>query len=378
MNCTKCQREIPDDAVFCCYCGKRLVAPPPKPRTGKRGSGQGSARKRGSTWTAVWTVGFRAEGGKLKQLRHYKGGFPTKTAALAYAANPFEMREVKLPTLSDYWMHYEGASLPKLSDSRRMAHQIAWGRLKSIAHLPISKLTIQRLQDTVDAQTSTHYPAKDMRTVLSHLYDRAVAEGAVPTNLAPYIELPPLQEKKIQPYTKDEIVAFWKAYANGDIFVGYILLMIYTGMMPGELKNLTKAMVNFETHEIIGAGLKTDIRKQTPIVFPALIEPVLRQLCEASASRKGKVLDMNEDNFYAEFHSAEARCGVRDLKPYSCRHTTATALALDNVHLTVIKEIMRHSKITTTERYIHPDTMAMHEGINILGQKDMDRLKEET
>ena len=250
MNCTKCQREIPDDAVFCCYCGKRLVAPPPKPRTGKRGSGQGSARKRGSTRTAVWTVGFRAEGGKLKQLRHYKGGFPTKTAALAYAANPPEVREVKLPTLSDYWTHYEGASLPKLSDSRRMAHQIAWGRLKSIAHLPISKLTIQRLQDTVDAQTSTHYPAKDMRTVLSHLYDRAVAEGAVPTNLAPYIELPPLQEKKIQPYTKDEIVAFWKAYANGDIFVGYILLMIYTGMMPGELKNLTKAMVNFETHEI--------------------------------------------------------------------------------------------------------------------------------
>ena len=80
MNCTKCQREIPDDAVFCCYCGKRLVAAPPKPRTGKRGSGQGSARKRGSTWTAVWTVGFRAEGGKLKQLRHYKGGFQASHA----------------------------------------------------------------------------------------------------------------------------------------------------------------------------------------------------------------------------------------------------------------------------------------------------------
>lgn len=375
MVCAKCKRDIPDDAIYCCYCGKRLVAMPPKSRPGKRGSGQGSARKRGSTWTAVWTVGSRVEDGKLKQIRHYKGGFATKTAALAYAANPPDRQEIKLPTLSDYWAHYETASLPKLSDSRRMAHKIAWGRLKSIAHLPINRLTIQRLQDVVDAQTSTHYPAKDMRTVLSHLYDRAVAEGAAPTNLAPYIELPPLKEQKIQPYTRDEIVAFWRAYADGDVFVGYILLMIYTGMMPGELKSLTRPMIDWDKREIIGAGLKTDIRKQTPIVFPELVEPVLRHLCDASVSRKGAVLDMSEDNFYAEFHRAEARCGVRDLKPYSCRHTTATALALDNVHLSVIKEIMRHSKITTTERYIHPDTVAMHEGINVLGQADLDRIK---
>lgn len=378
MVCAKCKRDIPDDAIYCCYCGKRLVAMPPKSRPGKRGSGQGSARKRGSTWTAVWTIGSRVEDGKLKQIRHYKGGFATKTAALAYAANPPDKQEIKLPTLSDYWAHYETASMPKLSDSRRMAHKIAWGRLKSIAHMPICKLTIQRLQDVVDAQTSTHYPAKDMRTVLSHLYDRAVAEGAAPTNLAPYIELPPLKEQKIQPYTRDEIVSFWRAYADGDAFVGYILLMIYTGMMPGELKSLTRPMIDWDKREIIGAGLKTDIRKQTPIVFPELVEPVLRHLCDASVSRKGAVLDMSEDNFYAEFHRAEARCGVRDLKPYSCRHTTATALALDNVHLSVIKEIMRHSKITTTERYIHPDTVAMHEGINVLGQADLDRIKEQS
>ena len=30
----------------------------------------------------------------------------------------------------------------------------------------------------------------------------------MPTNLAPYIELPPLQKQEIKPYTKTEIVAF--------------------------------------------------------------------------------------------------------------------------------------------------------------------------
>ena len=151
--------------------------------------------------------------------------------------------------------------------------------------------------------------------------------------------------------------------------------MIYTGMMPGELRKLTKAMVDFDKLEIVGAGIKTDVRDKTPMVFPEIIKPVLQQLCETSRSRKGYVLDMNEDNFYAEFHAAEKRCGTRDLKPYSCRHTTATALAVDNVHMTTIKEIMRHSNISTTQLYIHPDTQAMHQGIDAVGKSDLERIK---
>ena len=375
MLCPKCKTDMPDDAKFCSQCGRRLITAPPKQQTRRRGRGQGTARKRGSTWTAVWTAGFVVEDGKLRQIRHSKGGFATKTAALAYAANPPEKAEIREPTLSDYWQTYEKSTLCKKSDSKQTAHDIAWRRLKSIAHIPIARLTIGQLQEVVDANTKTHYPAKDMRTVLSHLYKRAVAEGVVPTNLAPYIELPPLQKQEIKPYTKTEIVAFWKAYADGDTFVGYILLMIYTGMMPGELRKLTKAMVDFDKLEIVGAGIKTDVRDKTPMVFPEIIKPVLQQLCETSRSRKGYVLDMNEDNFYAEFHAAEKRCGTRDLKPYSCRHTTATALAVDNVHMTTIKEIMRHSNISTTQLYIHPDTQAMHQGIDAVGKSDLERIK---
>lgn len=190
MLCPKCKTDMPDDAKFCSQCGRRLITAPPKQQTRRRGRGQGTARKRGSTWTAVWTAGFVVEDGKLRQIRHSKGGFATKTAALAYAANPPEKAEIREPTLSDYWQTYEKSTLCKKSDSKQTAHDIAWRRLKSIAHIPIARLTIGQLQEVVDANTKTHYPAKDMRTVLSHLYKRAVAEGVVPTNLAPYIELP--------------------------------------------------------------------------------------------------------------------------------------------------------------------------------------------
>ena len=98
-----------------------------------------------------------------------------------------------------------------------------------------------------------------------------------------------------------------------------------------------------------------------------MIAPVLSSLVENSKSRAGYVVGMNRDNFYAEYHAALQRTGVRDLPPYSCRHTTATALAMAKIAPSVIQEIMRHTKFATTQRYIHPDMTNAHAAINTLG-----------
>lgn len=334
---------------------------------GKRGNGQGSARKRGKTWTAIWTLGTVVEDGRLRQIRQTKGGFRTKTEALSYAANPPSVgASERVPTLQEYWETWSKTSLQKMSKSKQTAYKIAKRKVERIMLLPVDKINIKLLQETVDAKATTYYPAKDIKTVLTHLYKRAVAEGWVTTNLAEFIELPTLDEEELQPFNEDELRSFWDAYGKGDTFVGFILLMIYTGMMPGELMKLKKDMIDWDASEIRGCGLKTKKRKETPIVFPEIIAPVLLDLCQRSESRIGNVLCMNKDRFYPEFHAALARCGARDLKPYSCRHTTATALALGNIAPSVIQEVMRHTKFSTTQRYIHPDMTAAHAAVNAL------------
>jgi len=101
------------------------------------------------------------------------------------------------------------------------------------------------------------------------------------------------------------------------------------------------------------------------MVLADIIVPVLRDLCQRTPGEK--VLRMNRDNFYADFHAITARCGARDLTPYACRHTTATALATGpRVAPSVIQRIMRHAKFATTERYIHPDNTAALEGVNTM------------
>ena len=364
MECRKCKREIPEGSKYCMYCGAVQTV---KASTKNRGSKQGTAIKRGNTWTAVWTEEtYLDEEGKLHQKRDTKGGFKTKTAALAYAAAP-KTDKPQSPTLRAYWTGWKASDYLDLSASKQTAYRIAWNRLEPLAAYRMDELTIDMLQRRVNDAVSTYYPARDMKTVLSHLFTRAVAEGTARTNLAEYIRLPSLEEKEIHPFAEDEIRALWTAYSAGDNFVGYILLMIYSGMMPGELFRLKKDMIDWDAHEIRGCGLKTKKRRETPIVFPAMIEPVLRDLTESSRSRMEYVLCMNRDSFYDRFHEALARVGVPDRAPYSCRHTTATALAMVNSQPSVIQEVMRHSKFATTQRYIHPTNESVHAAVDSLG-----------
>ena len=53
MKCCKCRKEIPNESKFCLKCGAKQKISQSRHT---RGNGQGTAIKRGSTWTAVWTV----------------------------------------------------------------------------------------------------------------------------------------------------------------------------------------------------------------------------------------------------------------------------------------------------------------------------------
>lgn len=366
MKCRKCHTEIPDASKFCLACGVKQEI---KRSTRTRGNGQGCAIKRGNSWTAIWTEETYPdpETKKVCQKRRWKSGFKTKTAALAYAANPTKDKELS-PTLRTYWDGWKKSDFLDLSKSKQTAYVIAWGKLEPLASRRMDELTINDLQNCIDSKAPTYYPAKDMKTVLSHLFRRAVAEGNARTNLADFIRLPSLEEKEMQPFTEQELHKLWDAYGKGNKFLGFVLLMIYSGMMPGELFKFKTDMVDWEMHEIRGCGLKTKKRKEVPIVFPEMIAPILQDLIAESNSRAGYVLCMNKDKFYETYHAVMNEIGVRDLPPYSCRHTTATALALGNIAPSVIQEVMRHSKFSTTQRYIHPDSASAHAAINSMNK----------
>lgn len=367
MICIKCGREAPDGA-YCALCGASQ-APPSVRRSRVRPNGSGTAYRRGKTWTAQVTIGFKAldDERRMVPIRRTKGGFRTKKEALEYCATLLNdagrserRKEVRL---CDLWEIYERTGLARLGESKRCAYRIAYEKLGDLRYANIVSLDIGQLQGTIEGRS--YYTAKDIKTVLSHLYKIAGAQQYVQSNLADYMELPKLEESEPVPFSAEEVKAFWEAFHGGDTWVGYILLMIYTGMMPGELLKCEKRMIDLENRQIVGCGLKTSTRKSNAIVLADFLEPVVAALMELHGGRK--LYGANKDSFYATYYAKLAACGCRKLPPYSCRHTTGTAAAVDaQLALPVVQRIMRHARITTTQRYIHPDRSDALAGVNAL------------
>ena len=362
MNCInkKCGVELPDDAVYCLKCGRKQIR---EKHTKVRSNGEGTVYKRGDTWSAQITLGYKKDkDGKRRRIYKTKGGFATKKEALEAIPQMKRSPGKKTVTLFTLYDGWSSSAMLKLGKSKQCSYKIASKRIEDIAYIDISALTIADLQECVDGNTESYYTAKDVKQLLSHLYDRAVAQGNIQTNLARYIELPELEEVETTPFTANEQKTLWEAYNAGNKFTGYLLLMIYTGMMPGELLHAKKSMIDWEAHKITGCGLKTKKRKDTPILVPNIILPVLEDLCEGE---KDKLLPYRREDFYDEFKKTIELLGLNpELRPYSCRHTTATALDEADLPPTIIKEIMRHTKFSTTERYIHKDTSVMLDAVN--------------
>ena len=376
-SCKKCGAVLPETALFCPQCGRAVNY---TPAARKRGNGQGTAIKRGKTWTG-FKPGYSTtdENGKKHRVRPSKGGFATKKEALAWASYNATGSDDPAPRLIDLWESWSKNDMLKLSSNKQCAYKIARRRLEPIIDRQIDGLTVDDLQETINEACSSYYTAKDCKNLLSNLYKRAMAsnknKGRVTQNLSEFIVLPALNEKEAVPLTTDEVAKLWTAYDGGNKIAGYILLMVYTGMMPGELLECKKSMVDIDALEINGAGLKTKTRKKSSIAFPPFIAPVLSDLM--SMNKRAKLLPMNKDNFYDEFYKAIEAAGIDNpetigkggkkehrITPYSCRHTFGTEAVKLNLHPEVIKQMLRHSNTKTQEKYSHIGGDSLHNAVN--------------
>ena len=181
-----------------------------------------------------------------------------------------------------------------------------------------------------------------------------------------FIRLPKLQETAREPFTDLEQAALWNAWENGCRQAAIPLTMIYTGMMPAEMMALQPSMIDLAARKITGAGRKTAVRKKSAVYLPDAIVPVLETvLTETAQKGLSQPFPKAEDKFYAAYYEALSAANVRRLTPYSCRHTTATALAItEGIAPQTIRQIMRWSTTRMLDRYAHPDDTSIQSALN--------------
>ena len=322
-----------------------------------RGNGQGTVYKRGKTWTARVVVGWkeRPTGGSTPVYRT-KGGFPRKKDALDYIPTlKQEKPKTKAPRLIDCWTTYHDGEFQQLSKSKQTAYSGAWKKLSAIHYRPVNQITVAEIRDAVSQVANTYYTVRDCKTVLTRLFEFAGADGWCNKDLPSYIVMPKLSEKERQVFTDMEQLALWRLYESGDIRAAIPLMMICTGLMPGECQNLKVENIKLDEHKIVGVGMKTKVRKESPVFLPNDILPIVEDLI-TNAQPSGYLWPRNADKWYADYYAALEAAGCRRLEPYSCRHTTATRLAItENIAPQTIRRMMRWSTAKMLDRYAHPD-----------------------
>lgn len=341
---------MPELAAYCMICGKKLQQPDRKAK--QRGNGQGTVYKlpNGKYAAEVTLYYYIDKNGQRKRKRKTKQFDKKKDAVAALPDLLSDGASIKPTSL--YELHevfLRSKKYDTLSDSQKDKLRYAWNRLQQLHNRDITTLSIDDMQRVINAQAQTYYPAKDMKTILSHCFNLAIQRELVQYNKTQYLELPPLKKARRDAFNADEIEAIWGAWNSGKKVAGYVLIMIYAGLRYGEISTIKKSNIHLKEQYAIG-GIKTEAGIDREIAFADKIMPIVEDFY---ANSSDVLLDMPENKFYDSYHTLMSELGIRDLPPHCCRHTYFTRLAAENVHEAVITEAGGHKDLAVTMNYIH-------------------------
>jgi len=137
-----------------------------------------------------------------------------------------------------------------------------------------------------------------------------------------------------------------------------VLFGVLTGMRPAELAYLTWNDVDLHTKTVKIQGKEGFKPKTSQERIIPLCSTVFEILQELYQNRKSKWVFSNTDkpvlSIKKSLKTAARKAGItRPVSPNMLRHTFATTALMAGVNVMEVKEIMGHSQIGTTTRYLH-------------------------
>lgn len=135
-------------------------------------------------------------------------------------------------------------------------------------------------------------------------------------------------------------------------------LIIETGMCPEEVFTIRKENVHLSKKYLFVPSGKTTFRRRNFPLTDRTVELLKRRLaaCEGAYLFAHR-LDPNRPmiDVHKVHHQTVKAANIRPaFRLYDLRHTFGSRMAMAGVDLPTLKELMGHSTITTTMRYVHP------------------------
>jgi integrase len=158
----------------------------------------------------------------------------------------------------------------------------------------------------------------------------------------------PKRDRSLTPEEAKKLLA-----ASAPYLKNIIRGLIYTGLRLGDMMRLRWENVNWET----GTLTFTEKKKEDKPGEKPLTPEMLAWLEEVPRSESGLIFVGPKgepiDNPRTAWKTAKKKAGIKDLKLRDLRRSSATALMEAGVPLSAIQKHLGHTKVTTTEAYLH-------------------------
>ena len=154
-------------------------------------------------------------------------------------------------------------------------------------------------------------------------------------------------------YTKEQINRVLRR-CNSDIAWLLIKIAFDTGMRISEITNLTVEQVNGRRIHFIGKGTK-----EREVWLTKECADRLKEYCERRGIEEGRIwlndwgYPTSSDTLRRIMKDAFKKCGYDDFYPHALRHSFGSDIQRQGADVMEIKEMMGHSNVATTQRYLH-------------------------
>lgn len=381
MDCPKCKRVIPDDAVICCYCGRKLQGDPEKRKTTKRANGTGNVYRRGTTWTARVVDHFvKTDENKsgLRPVWKTKGGFKTKRDALNYLPTLIQTTINEHPPVSfeTNYENWKSGYEKRVSAKTMEGYAGAFKHYKKFHAVRIDRVSTVDLQTCINECKAGKRTKQLMKVVAGLVFKYAIDDNQIMRNAAANLYIGDDETKHYEPLTEAELERVEK---SGLPYSDYVVAMCYLGHRPTEFFAFKKEDYHEEndTHYLVG-GIKTEAGKNRAVTIPPKVLPIIKKRLAVEGTdlifprydlkRNGKLagtLSQMPERYFNKFiwKPMMDKLGIVGKVPYATRHTYANKMKGLTGDEKDKAALMGHASYETTRKHYQSTTLAEQKAI---------------
>lgn len=350
MNCTTCNKSIPDGAVYCPFCGRKQ-SKDHKPKHRANGTGTAYRRRGQKTWTAEVTTGWRDlppldldnPDNKRQRIpvKKSKGGFKTRAEALSYCEQLKKREPIEQTTLMEVYTKWEPWYKPRVDKDTFGCYRAAFAYFKPLHGKPIRTITAGNLQQCMDDCPRGHRTHQNMKVTAGLLWAYAIDHNITEKDVTRNLYIGKGQSVQREPLSDIEVERI-RQQIGKELYAGYIYALCYLGYRPGEMLEIKKEQVTEHNGVLyIVEGKKTDAGRDRIVPVHKKIEAIIRAQMQTEGTdmlfpmhklnRKGEFLYYKPmtDNYFNKyaFRPLADKLGIPGNKvPYSARHTFSDKL----------------------------------------------------